>query len=196
MQAQVTRVLTLAFLVPAPTDHWLNLLTARVSKNPVCHVELYFESVSQSFSIMAGENASFRMKNLSNPNYRLVSLIVTAREYDDALEFCRSVSSQDMQFDERGMWASWFPAWTTCSMCGASSQSNGRTFCSKIITEALQFASLRETAGLVPSAVTPSRLYESVRYSNRIACNSVPFKRHALTMFPVLHPPTVVVGVM
>lgn len=186
MQTQVTSVLTLAFLVPTAGDHWLNRLTARVSKNPVCHVELYFESIAQSFSIMATEKAGFRMKNLSNPNYRLVSLIVTAREYDDALEFCRSITSHEMGFDERGMWASWFPAWLTCSVCESSSQTRGLTFCSKIITEALQFASLRETVGLVPSAVTPSRLYESVRHSSRIACNSVPFKRHALTMFPII----------
>jgi len=49
----------------------------------------------------------------------------------------------------------------------------GKTFCSKIITEALQFAGSPEVRHLSPSAVTPSRLYEAVKDSERRVCHAV-----------------------
>lgn len=180
------RILTLAFLVPTPDDHWLNRLTAKVSTHPVCHVELYFESINQCFSILSGEKAGFRCKNLSNPNYQLVSLLVSSNEYDHTLEFCRSVANQDMCFDERGMWASWFPSVLCCSSCDYNSQHKGMTFCSKIITEALQFAGVREVQQLVPACTTPSVLFASVRLSSRMACSSVPYKRQIFMQSPAL----------
>jgi hypothetical protein len=182
MAKQPQRILTLAFLRPSPDDHWINRLAARASTHQVCHVELYFESLQQSFSIMWGETANFRAKNLSNPNYTLVSLSVSAKEYDASLEFCRSASSLNLAFDDRGMWGSWLSPVLGCSACDATSQQRGLTFCSKVITEALQFAGVREVESLRPAAVTPSRLYECVRHSPRVACNSVPFKRQALSM--------------
>ncbi len=173
------RILTLAFLSPTHDDHWVNRLAAGVSTHPYCHVELFFESIGQSFSIMWGEMAGFRAKNLSNPNYSLISLSVSAKEYDSSLEFCRSVANQNIVFDDRGMWIAWFPSLVCCSACEASSHQKGATFCSKIITEALQFACLQEVEYLSPSATTPGRLFECVRRSSRIACGSVPFKRDA-----------------
>jgi hypothetical protein len=180
------RVLTLAFLVPTPDDHWLNRLTARVSAHPVCHVELYFECINQCFSIISGEQAGFRCRNLSNPNYQLVTLLVSTKEYDRTLEFCRTIANQNMKFDERGMWASWFPSVVCCSSCDSCSQQKGMTFCSKIITEALQCGGLREVDCLVAACTTPSVLFASVKKSSRSVCNSVPYKRQALMLYPSL----------
>ena len=168
--------LTLAFLSPGPEDHWVNRLTAHVGKHPYCHVELYFESINQCFSIMWSEIASFRSKNLSNPNYRLVSLDVSSKEYELCLEFCMQASRESLVFDEVGMWASW----VCCPVCELQSIHKGRTFCSKIITEALQYAGIQEVDRLSPSRTSPSSLYECVRQTSRMVCNSVPFKRHAL----------------
>lgn len=174
------RVLTLAFLRTDPNDDWVNRLTAGVSTHPFCHVELYFESVGQSFSIISTEQAGFRNKNLSNPNYELISLLVSQKEYDNCLEFCRTVATHNLRFDNSGMWWSWFaPLNPCCSACDTPSKAKGSTFCSKIIAEALQFGGVKEIESLRPSASTPSRLYECVRHSSRIACNSVPFKRQA-----------------
>lgn len=177
------RILTLAFLSPGADDHWVNRLVARASQHPFCHVELYFEGTQQSFSVMWGETAGFRSKNLSNPNYTLVSLCVSAKEFDASLEFCRSMARENLVFDERGMWASWFPRIGCCAE--PTSQQRGATFCSKVITEALQFGGVREVERACPSTTTPSRLFEFVRGSRRIACNSVPFKRQALMALPV-----------
>jgi hypothetical protein len=184
--AKQQRILTLAFLKPSPDDHWVNRMAAQVSRHPFCHVELYFEGIQQSFSVMWGETAGFRSKNLSNPNYTLVSLSVSAKEYDSSLEFCRSACSQEIAFDNKGMWMSWWGPVATCSMCDTTSQQKGATFCSKIITEALQFGGVREVESMRPCTSTPSRLYECVMHSSRIACNSVPFKRNALMMFSTL----------
>ena len=180
------RVITVAFLSPFPTDPRENLLTARMSTHPFCHAELYFESINQSFSIQCDEKAGFRVKNLSNPNYRLVSLLVSNKEYDASLEFCRTVSNQGLSFDDRGMWLSWFPSLLCCAACQPNSQARGKTFCSKIIAEALQFAGLHEVDSLCPASTTPSDLYGCLKDSSRIACNSVPFKRQALMLAPNL----------
>ncbi len=182
--ARPQRILTLAFLHPSPEDHWINRLAARASTHPFCHVELYFESIQQSFSIVWGETAGFRAKNLSNPNYSLISLSVTAKEYDATLEFCRSAASQNLAFDDRGMWSSWISPPVCCYE--PTSQQKGATFCSKIIAEALQFGEIGEAGKLRPSSTTPSRLYECVFHSGRVACNGVPFKRQAFMALSTL----------
>ena len=178
--AKPQRVLTLAFLRPDAHDHWVNRWAAQASTYPYCHVELYFESIQQSFSIMWGETAGFRSKNLSNPNYELISLLVTPKEYDASLEFCRSAVGHALCFDDHGMWGSWFAPVFGCSACEASSQQVGRTFCSKIITEALQHAGVREVEALLPAATTPSCLYKAIAPSSRVICCGVPVKRQAL----------------
>lgn len=181
------RILTLGFLSPTAGDHWVNRLSARVSAHPFCHVELFFEGMDQSFSIMWGELAGFRAKNLSNPNYTLVSLSVSVKEYDNTLEFCRNVANQKLGFDDRGMWVSWFSSIVCCAACDTPSHQKGGTFCSKIVTEALQFAAVREVEHLSASAVTPSRLYECIRGSNRVTCCSVPFKRKVFVELSTLN---------
>lgn len=161
----------------------MNRLTSRVSTHPFCHVELFFESINQCFSIVWGENACFRHKNLGNPNYQLISLSVSSREYDTCLEFCRRASCQSLYFDNLGMWRSWFPRPLSCTYCDPSSEQKGCTFCSKIITEALQFAGVREVDFIPPSSTTPSQLYQAVFSSSRVICSGVPFKRQALLRF-------------
>lgn len=59
-------------------------------------------------------------------------------------------------------------------------QDSGYTFCSKVITEALQFAGLPEVERLTPACATPSRLMDAVSGSHRRTCNSVPYKRNEM----------------
>lgn len=195
------KILTVAFLRPAPGDHWMNRLTGQVSAHPFCHVELFFESVNLCFSIEWNEVAGFRFKNLSNPNYHLVSLCVSAREYDACLDFCRTAATHQMQFDNLAMWRSWFPTFLVCTPCDASSQHKGRTFCSKIITEALQFAGVGEVERLLPASTTPSTLYHTLAASSRLICSGVPYKRQALMQLParvtsLFAPPTLALSRM
>lgn len=176
-----SRVLTLGFLRPSSEDHWLNRVTASqwISRYPFCHVELYFEGQGQSFSIMWGETAGLRAKSMANPLYHVISVCVSPSEYERTLQFCRAVSTQGITFDDWGMTRS---LWS-CACMEQNSQQKGSSFCSKLITEALQFGGIREVEDLTPSSATPSRLYECFRSSQRLVCNSVPFKRQAFLMF-------------
>lgn len=162
--------LSLAFLrPPSDEDRWLNKLTAKVSRHGVCHVEMIFEG-NLAFSIYDDSIGPFlRQRTMSNPHYEFVSLSVSHKEYRAALQFCRSVVAEGYAFDNRGMYlASVHPG----HCAERSSSAVGRTFCSKIITEALQFADVQEVEGLCPSAVTPSSLFGTVKDSSRRICHT------------------------
>jgi hypothetical protein len=134
--------ITLAFLHPVPTDPWLNRLTGAVCANPVCHVELIFDwhimpgSYQRlSFSIRDGETLWLKGKSFNNPQYEYVTLSVPPHEYDACYNFAVNAVSHSLCFDNVGMVASYF--YSPCCM-RVPSLSAGKTFCSKIITEALQ----------------------------------------------------------
>jgi hypothetical protein len=186
MDRRQQKILTIAFLRSGAGDHWVNRLTSQVSTHPFCHAELFFESINQCFSIVWGETAGFRTKNLGNPNYQLVSLAVSQREYETCLEFCRAASTQLMRFDNLGMWRSWFPPFLSCACCDPSSHDKGVTFCSKIIAEALQYGGVRELEGILPASTTPSILFQAVSASSRVICSGVPSKRQALMLSSLL----------
>jgi hypothetical protein len=162
------RMLTLAVLRPPPDDFIENRLTAAVSWNGVCHAELVFDD-GLAFSIYQGGVTSLRKRTLSNPNYETVTLAVSPAEYAACLQFCSHSHRQQYTFDTLGMYIS-----MVHPRCfHRSSAAVGRTFCSKIITEALQFASVPEAGGLVPSAATPSGLYSRFISSPRRMCHSL-----------------------
>jgi hypothetical protein len=175
-----SHVLTLGFLRPGPNDHWLNRLIATpvVSRHPFCHVELFFENQGQAFSIVWGERACLKAKSLANPQYCLISICASAGEYDKTLQFCRTLSTQGITFDDWSMTRSL----CTFACLERNSQEVGSSFCSKLIAEALQFGGVSEVEDLAPASATPSRLYECFRNSPRRVCNSVPYKRQALLM--------------
>ena len=164
--------LTLAFFHPEDDDHWINRLVARVSRYPYCHVELYFETVNECFSIQRGETAHMRVKNLSSPCYEIVTLNVTEDEYNKCLHFCRAVSSENIDFDKSGMYWSYF----NIMCCGVNSRLKHKTFCSKIVCEAMQAGGIEEVLYYQASNMTPSRLYQRVKNSKRRVCASVPYK--------------------
>lgn len=156
------KILTLAFLRAAQDDDFVNRLTAFASTHGFCHVELVFDSHldstkigTPSFSIFAGGTACIRSKAFSNPNYEFLSLSVSALQYDTCYSFCNDVSKSSMKFDSKGMWLAQFHP----GCMHTDSIRIGSTFCSKIITEALQIAHIDGVDHLVSSAVTPSRLY-------------------------------------
>ena len=162
------RMLTLAVLRPAPDDFLENRVTAAVSRHGVCHAELVFEN-GAAFSIYQGGVTSLRHRTLSNPNYETVTLSVSPAEYAACLQFCNHSHRQQYAFDTLGMYFA--PLHPPC--LSRSSAEVGRTFCSKIIAEALQFARVPEVDCLVPSSSTPSGLYASFIASPRRVCHSL-----------------------
>ena len=192
MPPRATHTLNVAFMQADETDHWLNRLTASVSKHPYCHVEIHFDSTNQCFSIVAGELAALRSKSLGNPNYRIVSLGVSAAEYQGCLSFCEAATTWGLSLDDHAMVRSYYG----CGCCEPSSRMAGQTFCSKIVAEALQYGGVPEVERLNPATTTPSRLYDAIHRSPRVVCASVPYKRGALAHAATVRPAEPGVGCM
>lgn len=172
---QSQRMLTLAFVRPGENDPTFNRIVARMCKHGICHSELVFED-NMAFSIYAGQKVSFRPRTFSNPDYELISLAVTQSEYHNAYCFCDQSADNDISFTDIGMLAAYFqPKGCPCINTSASAVA-GHTFCSKIVTEALQFAGVVEVDGLKPCTTTPSCLYDAVKDSHRKLLGSVPYK--------------------
>lgn len=171
-----SRNITLAFFSPSIHDDWVNRLVARASTHPYCHVELYFEHTNQCFSIEYNEKASLKIKTLGNPCYEIVTMSVTAKEYDDCYNFCKKACKAEITFDDHGMWKSYIGP----HCCSTNSMHCNKTFCSKIICEALQSACIEELMYYNACAMTPSRLYDSIMNSKRRVCASVPYKREQM----------------
>jgi hypothetical protein len=179
------RVLKLAFVRPGVNDPPFNRVVAHMCKHGICHAELVFED-NMAFSIFAGQKVFFRQRTLSNPEYEFISLAVPQSEYHNAYTFCMQAAENDIGFTDSGMLAAYFqPRGCPCINTG-SSLSTGYTFCSKIVTEALQFAGVSEADALTPCTTTPSCLYEAVKDSQRKLLCSVPYKCEQLRHSGVL----------
>ncbi len=176
-----SRALTLAFLRPAPGDFAENRLTAALSAHGICHVELVFDD-GQAFSIVQEGVASLRARTLSNPNYETVTLSVPAAEYQRCLRFCRDAHARQLTFDRLGMYLCLLHPGGCLQR---DSLALGRTFCSKIISEALRHAGAREADALEPSDTSPSALYAAVRDSQRRVCHSVRLAQCPLRALPL-----------
>lgn len=175
---RATRILTVAFLFPGSRDgDWFNRLVAAVSRHGCCHVELVFED-DMSFGIFSDTKVFFKPRTFANPEYRLVSLSVSNMEYTSAYGFCSAAMSHDIEFSEAGIYAAYLQP---CPMLFTRpSMETGSTFCSKIVTEALQAAGVTEAEGLVPCTTTPSTLYGALHESGRRVHHSVTFKMEQL----------------
>lgn len=179
------RVLTLAFLRPGPDDPPFNHLVAKACKHGICHAEIVFED-SMAFSIFAGQSLFFKQRTFSNPEYELISLSVSDSEYSAAYAFCRQAAQYDIHFTDAGMLAAYFQPKRCPCVNTAASLHSGATFCSKIVTEALQSAGVSEVEHLNPCTTTPSCLYDAVRDSQRKLLNSVPYKCNQLRQIGAL----------
>lgn len=168
-----SRILTIAFLFPGPDDDRFNRFVARVSKNKCCHVELVFED-DMAFSIFKGSNLFFKPRSFSNPQYQLVSLFVTPTEYTAAYNFCKMAHSHEIGFTDVGMVAAYLQL---CPLINTRPTFEvGYTFCSKVVTEAMQIAGVPEVEHLVPCMTTPSTLFDALFDSPRKVHHSLPYK--------------------
>ena len=176
------RTLILAFLRPSVDHPIVNRLTAAVSRHGICHAKLVFSDTGagaaalQGFSIQLGETAALKATRLTNPGYECVTLAVSPEEHARTLAFCRDVSQRAMPFDSLGMYLS---AVHPGGCQARSSGQVGATFCSKIVTEAMQHGGLPEVRGLCPSRMSPSSLYDAVRASPRRVLNPISMRRIA-----------------
>ena len=180
------RIIILAFLFPKSSDNPpLNLLVARVSTHPTCHVELVFED-DMSFSIFACSNLFFKKRTFSNPEYSLLSLSVSQAEYSALYGFCQSVSQHDLSFSDFGMYMCCLQPRHCPVFNTAPSVHLGCTFCSKVVTEALHFAACPEAEDLIPCTTSPSCLYGAFKDSPRRVLSSVGYRQQQLRQVGVV----------
>jgi hypothetical protein len=179
------RIIILAFLIPKDDAAWLNRLVAKASKHRTCHVEIVFED-DMAFSIYAGAPVYFRHRSFSNPDYTLLSVSVTNAEYVSLYSFCQSAATHNIGFTDVGMVLSYIQPARCPVFNTAPSSEVGFTFCSKIVTEALQFADLPEVEHLIPCTATPSCLYDAFESSPRRVLSSVGYRREQLRQVGVV----------
>ena len=179
------RILTMAFLFPGPGNPAFNRVVALASSFGTCHVELVFED-DMAFSIFAGSKLFFKPRSFSNPEYQLISICVSQAEYTAAYNYCQSCVSHDIEFTDAGMYAAYFQPQSCPFLNTAQSTELGYTFCSKIVTETLQFAGVPEVDHLTPCTTTPSMLFGVAQDSARKLINSVAYKRERLVQEGVL----------
>ncbi len=170
----------MAFLFPNGKENpRLNKVVAALSEFKTCHVELVFED-DMAFSIFAGSNVFFKQRSFSNPDYSLISLSISNAEYNSIYNFCQSVVTHDLGFSDMGMVFSYMQPRNCPFYNTAPSVQVGHTFCSKIVTEALQFAGTPEVEHLIPCTTTPSCLYKVFKDSPRKILSSVSYKQEQL----------------
>ena len=174
------RILIMAFLFPNEGDKaLLNKLVASICTYKTCHVEMVFED-NMAFSIFAGSKLFFKQRSFSNPDYSLISLSISHIEYTALYNFCQSVVTHNLGFTDVGMVLSVLQP-THCPFLNtAPSVQVGYTFCSKVVTEALQFAGTPEAEHLIPCTTTPSGLYAAFKDSPRKILSSVHYKQEQL----------------
>jgi hypothetical protein len=159
--------LTLAFLREGDDEPCMNRLTANISANKVFHVELGFQN-NEFFSIVYGSPAHIRKRTISNKLYILRSFTVSNKQYKDCYALCVSLANQGVYFDNLGMYCSIVYKFLPCCLinCGSVEMSKIRSsFCSKIITQILQFIEVEEVRGMCPASTTPSDLLEVFKNS-------------------------------
>lgn len=169
------RTLKFAFLFPGPDDPWINRVVAKVSKHPVCHVELVFED-DMSFSIFQGSELFFKPRTFSNPEYKILAINVSGPEYFGTRAFCEGAVKQNLGFTDVGMVGACMQPRNCAVCCYKPSEETGYTFCSKIITEALQAGKLPEVEGLHPCTTSPSNLLDVLSESPRRVCDTNSYK--------------------
>ncbi len=180
------RILTIAFLFPSASDkQTLNKVVAWISKYKTCHVEMVFED-DMAFSIFAGSNLFFKRRSFSNPEYSLISLSIPHSEYSSLCTYCQAAATHNLGFTDVGMVLSIMQPSHCPFYNTAPSVDIGYTFCSKIITEALQFPGTSEVEHFVPCTTTPSCLFGAFKDSNRRIISSVDYKRGQLRQMGVV----------
>ena len=161
--------ITLVFRRPTATDGRGNRLLSKITGG-MFHVDLVLERLPSDeclvFSIRRGGYAGLTLKTFEkNPAHEYVKLVVHKGEHDRVCEFCELMARKKFSYGHIALAWMCFPFRLQC----LDSQSSSRwgTFCSKIVTEALQYGGLQETQGICPSFTSPEQLFRRVERSPR-----------------------------
>lgn len=136
------------------------------TKNP------HGQNTSLASSIYSGETVFLRPRTFANPNYTVLTLLVTDRQFDAMLKFCVAEAKNQRPFNQMAMVASFLP----CRTMGAIRDISKGTFCSEHVTRALQAGSVSEVRTEAPHMMRPSTLYRIFSQSRHKCFGTVPYK--------------------
>jgi hypothetical protein len=178
----------LCFYTPSAQDVWVNRAVASLGQHRFCHVEMRFDD-GYATSIFAGESVFYRKRSYSNPNYTLLTILVSDKQERDLKKIAQEAANGRVQFDHCGMYAATCPCLSIVydAMCGCKWSSSAckaivePTFCSKYVTSLLHIVQVPEVSHLNASSTTPSMLYNSLRGTPMICWDTVPFKMSFLS---------------
>lgn len=148
----------LLFYKPSPTDHILNRIVAKADP-PYSHVEIAFpeqhgdmpwEREMWGSSIFQGETVFYKPRTYQREGYVCLALEVSRTQQHRIQDFCNRQAQAGIAFNANAMYFAYLPfqlVFTT------------GTFCSKHITEALQYGHVGNSHVLNPALTTPSRLH-------------------------------------
>jgi len=159
------RKINCLFYYPHEDDHIMNKLVAKI-KGPYCHTELAFED-GMATSIMTGQEVFLCRKNYSNPNYKILTCIVTDTQYKKIREFCEKQTEKKTKFSMISMLLSSLPFQIAI-------KNERYTFCSRYVTEALQAGGVENTKNLNSMITTPTSLFNALDSDSTRVFDTVP----------------------
>jgi hypothetical protein len=176
-------VVHVAFLETSKDErHAVNKLASEFGKmvhgRGIHHVEINIPEPDGSFlsaSIHAGETVMLnRVKTFANPGYIVCSKVVSRDELSRIRMHLVSANKNGVGFDGLGMYLAALPF----QIKPASSTS---TFCSRLVTEALQAGGVECVEGLSPCIVSPSKLFKVMSHpgDHRTVAGSIEYKQRS-----------------
>jgi hypothetical protein len=169
----------LMFYDPPDNDHLINRTVKNID-GPFSHVELVFPCYRKKTQVvMTGQNYQtkpiekqtrllygssifqngtvfFQEKEYQRDGYTSIGLRINKRMHEALVFFCQDAAARGVKFDYLGMARA-------CLPIVLMPHDPMLTFCSKFVTDALQFAGIEEAKELESRITTPSALYRHVR---------------------------------
>ena len=148
----------LLFYKPTSSDPFQNRLVSFFD-GPFCHVEMAFserfgeelwEKEVWGSSIYQGETIFFKPKTYKRDGYVSFGIDVSMNQMHKIRSYCRKQMDLKVPFCLKSMYAAYLPFQVI---------NTDATFCSKHVTNALQYGGIYNGLGLNPALTTPSQLF-------------------------------------
>lgn len=162
----------LMFYEPQEGDHYFNHIVKSLSSGTFSHVEISFPTYSRKYipqqkktqdirilygsSIFQNGKVFFHEKQYSRSGYTSIGILTSRHKHDMLIAYCQTAAQKGIKFDGYGMLCACLPIIITPHKPDA-------TFCSKFVTDALQYANISEVNDIDSRNTTPSSLYNHIR---------------------------------
>lgn len=153
----------LLFYKPSSTDPLLNKVVAAFD-GPFSHVEMAFperfgeepwEKEVWGSSIFQGETVFYKPKTYKREGYVSFAIEVSTAQLYKIRSYCKQQMNAKMPFCIMSMYMAYIPF--------DLYNNEKATFCSKHVTNALQYGDIDLVRGINPRTTTPSRLYKLLK---------------------------------